>query len=98
MPVTVLGNFKQEQLPCPTMMDLVNSIVEMGHKIVVRYNFTTDKRLFRGEYKIEWFYIYYQLDETACNWQEIVLPTNGNGISYAICMAYLYGLYNGLKK
>lgn len=99
MPTVVIGDFKQEELPDSEMMDLVKSIVEMGHKIIVRYNFTTDKRLLRGEYKIEWFYIYYQFDdESSYHWQEISLPTDGNGISYSICMAYLYGLYNGLRN
>ncbi len=94
-----MGNVLQLELPDKDMNQLVQDIRNMGCPIVVEYKFMTDKRLFRGEYKIEWFYIYYQIhkDCDSC-WQQINLPTDGNGISYSICMAYLYGLYNGLTS
>ena len=99
MPAVIMGSMTQLPLLHKDMEDLVKDICKLGHPIIVEYKYMTDKRLFRGDHKIEWFYIYYQFDDdcTSC-WQQINLPTEGNGISYAICMSYLYGLYNGLTS
>ncbi len=95
MPLISLGRHIQEPLEDKEIATLLEEIVSKNVPLIIEHTKYTDKRLFSGKRTIEWYNIYYKIDE--CQFQCINLATDGNGISRSICLAYLYGYLNGLN-
>lgn len=94
MPLISIGNHIQKPLEDKEVATLLDEVLSRNIPLVIEHTKYTHSRLFKGQKIIEWYNIYYKLNDY--EFQSINLPTDGNGISKSICLAYLYGYLNGL--
>lgn len=93
MPVISIGNHIQKPLKDKEISTLLQEIVSRGISLIVEHIEYTDARLFSKNRIIEWYNIYYKIDE----YQFQCINLDGI-ITKQVCLAYLYGYLNGLNK